>query len=39
MLHIEHIRKNKESVIAALAKRGIDTAALIELVIDLDNQR
>lgn len=39
MLQISYIRENKEKVITALAKRNMDVKALIEDVIQLDENR
>lgn len=39
MLQISYIRENKEKVIAALAKRNMDATALVEEVIQLDENR
>jgi len=39
MLQISYIRENKEKVIAALAKRNMDVKALVEEVIQLDENR
>ncbi len=39
MLQISYIRENQEKVIAALAKRHMDARALVETVIQLDENR
>ena len=39
MLQISYIRENKEKVITALAKRNMDVKALVEEVIQLDENR
>lgn len=39
MLQVAFIRENKDAVIAGLAKRNIDAAAMVENVLDLDEQR
>jgi seryl-tRNA synthetase len=39
MLQISYIRENKDKVIAALAKRNMDVKALVEEVIQLDENR
>lgn len=39
MLQISYIRENKEKVITALAKRNMDATALVEEVIQLDENR
>ena len=39
MLQISYIRENKDKVITALAKRNMDVKALVEEVIELDENR
>ncbi|WP_430908239.1 serine--tRNA ligase [Maribacter sp. 2-571] len=39
MLQLQAIRENKEALIAALNKRGIDATALLDTVAQLDEQR
>lgn len=39
MLQITYIRENQEKVVKALAKRNIDAAEMIQLVIQLDEKR
>jgi len=39
MLQVNHIRENKEAVIAALDKRHLDARQIIETVIELDDKR
>ena len=39
MLQISYIRENKEKVIAALAKKHMDAKAIVEAVIQLDENR
>ena len=39
MLQIHFIRENKEEVITRLAKKNFDAAAVVELVIELDEKR
>ncbi|NQV54096.1 MAG: serine--tRNA ligase [Flavobacteriales bacterium] len=39
MLHIAHIRENRQAVIDALKKRNIDAAAVVDEVLDVDEQR
>ena len=39
MLEVQRVRQNKEAVIAALAKRGIDATQDIEALIAADDQR
>lgn len=39
MLQIAHIRENQEKVVKALAKRNLDAAEMIQLVLQLDEKR
>lgn len=39
MLQIAYIRENQEQVVQALAKRNLDAGAMIQQVIDLDEER
>jgi len=39
MLEISNIRENKENVIAALAKRGLDVSSTIDKILSLDDER
>ncbi|MBP6558194.1 MAG: serine--tRNA ligase, partial [Flavobacterium sp.] len=39
MLQISYIRENKEKVIAALAKRNMDTTTIVEEAMQLDENR
>ncbi len=39
MLQVTDIRENKEKYVKALAKRGIDTASILEEVLSLDEER